>query len=523
MQQSIQKYSLFRSLALTLVVFLLILFSLNFYQYIRIKSDLASTLLQEINEKELSELRTFVNSVSDKLNIVRDWGKNGVIDSNDLKSLNKKLFPLLDHKEGFTGILLANNAGQEYFLTQKEDNWLTRVTTPEVEGNVTVYTRWQSPEKGNEIRKEITDYDPRKRPWFHHSQKTKEVYWTPLYDFLETQEKGITASVSWDSPDNRENFFVFGIDISLAEVQKLLNTVDAKQTGIKFLVNPTGGFIIPGLAKTEANSTLDYNVLLSILVDQWKVTENPDHEAIKFTYKNRQWLGSLQPLIHNNTVFWIGVTAPEKELLNSVNQTLFKVDLTDILAATAGGMILLFFIWKSGGFHPQRKMVDPLIRLHSLINQGEGARIEFKSTIRLNLKTGKKGKEIEFAWLKAIVAFLNSDGGTLLLGVEDSGRICGIEKDNFENNDRCLLHLKNLINQHIGAEFSGFLDITLLTSEDKDVIMIDIQRAGEPVFLKIGKTEEFYIRSGPSSIKLSPSQMISYVFQNRMVKKSANA
>ncbi len=51
--------------------------------------------------------------------------------------------------------------------------------------------------------------------------------------------------------------------------------------------------------------------------------------------------------------------------------------------------------------------------------------------------------------------------------------------------------------------------------------MIKIQRAGQPVFLKIGKNEEFYIRSGPSSIKLSPSQMISYVLQNKLVRKKS--
>ncbi len=76
-----------------------------------------------------------------------------------------------------------------------------------------------------------------------------------------------------------------------------------------------------------------------------------------------------------------------------------------------------------------------------------------------------------------------------------------------------------LINQHIGAEFSGFININLIETEDKKVVMIDVKRAGQPVFLRIGKNEEFYIRSGPSSVKLSPSQMLSYVMQNKMFKK----
>ena len=102
MQQSThssKKYPLIRSLVFTLIGFLLILFSLNLYQYLRIKSDIASTLLQEINEKELGELRSFFNNIGDKLNIVRGWGRNGVLDSKDIISLNKKFFPLIDHQE----------------------------------------------------------------------------------------------------------------------------------------------------------------------------------------------------------------------------------------------------------------------------------------------------------------------------------------------------------------------------------------------------------------------------------------
>jgi len=189
MQQSIQKYALIRSLALTLAGFLLILFSLNFYQYFRVKSDLASTLLQEINEKELGELQTFFNSISDKLNIVRNWGKNGVLDSKDIVSLNKKFFPLIDHKEGYSGILLADNSGREYFLSQKKDSWLTRITLPKTEGNVAVYKSWQSPNQGTDLREEIIDYNPENRPWFHRSQETNEVFWTSLYLFLKVKKK----------------------------------------------------------------------------------------------------------------------------------------------------------------------------------------------------------------------------------------------------------------------------------------------------------------------------------------------
>ena len=42
--------------------------------------------------------------------------------------------------------------------------------------------------------------------------------------------------------------------------------------------------------------------------------------------------------------------------------------------------------------------------------------------------------------------------GILLLGVADDGTLVGLETDKFENEDRCRLHFKNLLNHHLGAE-----------------------------------------------------------------------
>ena len=73
-----------------------------------------------------------------------------------------------------------------------------------------------------------------------------------------------------------------------------------------------------------------------------------------------------------------------------------------------------------------------------LIRYGESPNLEFKSTLRTNLKTGKAGKEIELAWLKSVVGFLNTDGGVLLIGVNDGGEVVSIAADQFENDDKCL-------------------------------------------------------------------------------------
>ena len=387
------KKSLILSLALSLAGFLLILLCLNLYQYLRVKSDVASSMLQGINAKERQELWTFFSTIEEKLNIVRDWGKNGVLDSHKTVSLNKKFFPLINRQQRISGVLLADNNGREYFLLHNNDHWLTRITQPGAEGNVAVYTTWKQPEKSIDSHEKRTGYDPRKRPWFHRSKNGKDVFWTPLYTFVETGKKGITASVSWNTQANKKNFSVFGIDISLEEIQQLMNRDRGGKTTIMFLVNPEGNSILPVQKKITATNGIDIGKLLSFLVRKWKTAGRPARQTVRFGYNNQQWLASLEPLVQNKTVFYLGVTAPEKELLTNLHKTLFSIDLTDFLVAMAGGILLLFVIWRNGGFHQgDTDQIDPVIRLHALINKGEGAGIEFKSTVRTNLTTGKKGK-----------------------------------------------------------------------------------------------------------------------------------
>jgi hypothetical protein len=74
-----------------------------------------------------------------------------------------------------------------------------------------------------------------------------------------------------------------------------------------------------------------------------------------------------------------------------------------------------------------------------------------------------------------------------------------------------MLHIKNLINQHLGAEFSKYLNTDVRPVEGKTLVAMTCKKATEPAFLLMGQKEEFYIRSGPSSIKLTPRQMLNYL------------
>ena len=155
--------------------------------------------------------------------------------------------------------------------------------------------------------------------------------------------------------------------------------------------------------------------------------------------------------------------------------------------------------------------------IKSLISSGESDRIEFKSTLRWNLKSDRAEKAIENSWLKTIVAFLNTDGGVLLIGVADAGDILGTAADRFDSDDKYLLHVNNRIREFIGLEFVNFINFQLVPVEEQKVLLVQCQPSPSPVFLKAGKDEHFYVRVGPGNRRLSTSEVLSYV-TNRKAK-----
>ncbi len=154
-----------------------------------------------------------------------------------------------------------------------------------------------------------------------------------------------------------------------------------------------------------------------------------------------------------------------------------------------------------------------------IIASGESEKLEFKSTITTNIQTGENDKRMEKAVLKSIVAFMNTSGGILMIGVADDGSIYGVDEDKFDNRDKMNLHLTHMISSKIGDEFFPYISFRMIEMEEgKAIIRVDCSKCKKPVFLRDGKTEEFYVRSGPSSVVLTGSNLVNYV-SNKSGKK----
>jgi len=150
-----------------------------------------------------------------------------------------------------------------------------------------------------------------------------------------------------------------------------------------------------------------------------------------------------------------------------------------------------------------------------LILEGEHSTLEFKQTLRWDAKNGVSSKDLEKAVIKTIAAFLNSNGGTLLIGITDGGKIHGIEEDlnSLVRKDRDGLenHLNQILKHSIGAEFRQYVEVSFVAFDSKEVVAVEVMPAPKPVYVKLNGGEEFFIRTGNTTSPLKLSEVGSYI------------
>lgn len=152
--------------------------------------------------------------------------------------------------------------------------------------------------------------------------------------------------------------------------------------------------------------------------------------------------------------------------------------------------------------------------LRALLAIGENAKVEFKSSARWDLRENKKSVLMELIILKTAAAFLNSDGGTLLLGVSDDGTAVGLEHDyqtlQKKNADGYELFLSDLLFGHFGKNISPFISMSFHQLDGREVGLITVQPAPSPIWVKEGVDEHLYIRAGNSTRRLSTREALAY-------------
>jgi uncharacterized membrane protein YeaQ/YmgE (transglycosylase-associated protein family) len=199
--------------------------------------------------------------------------------------------------------------------------------------------------------------------------------------------------------------------------------------------------------------------------------------------------------------------------------SLAETTIVGMIGAAFGGgavsvIVLAIFLWAAKQFgwkHTKRKGIS------TIISDGESSDVEFKSTARVNLHTGARDDKIELVTAKTVAGFLNSEGGILILGVDDAGRALGLDKDlavmKAPDHDRYELWLVDHLQRTLGKPAIAFLTIGFEPYAGEHVVVVTVEASDRPVFVdepKGGRTADFYVRMGNSTRRLLTDEFNEY-------------
>lgn len=146
--------------------------------------------------------------------------------------------------------------------------------------------------------------------------------------------------------------------------------------------------------------------------------------------------------------------------------------------------------------------------LEDLIKGGESNQVEFKPTLLYNFSTAKPGIGIKAIIAKTICAFLNSNGGFLLIGITDKGDIQGLEfdfnlADGKNQKDFFRLEFDQMLEYFLTFSVKSNVDGQFYEINGKDIFVVTVTpNKRRPIFLKGQNGKEFYVRGEASSRQL---------------------
>jgi hypothetical protein len=159
--------------------------------------------------------------------------------------------------------------------------------------------------------------------------------------------------------------------------------------------------------------------------------------------------------------------------------------------------------------------------IEHLLHTGETAGVELKSSLRADtLNRGVPPKVIEKVVARTVAAFMNAQGGVLVIGADDDGTPLGLERDvatlGRKDLDGFQQTLMTVLSTHLGTDVAASVRVhlTKVGPGSHDVAMIDCPAYANPVFLGDGKEKEFHVRAGNTTRLMDVEEASTYIRQH---------
>jgi len=151
-----------------------------------------------------------------------------------------------------------------------------------------------------------------------------------------------------------------------------------------------------------------------------------------------------------------------------------------------------------------------------IIENDEDFAVEFKSTARWDLREDKPNKAIEDAVVKTVAGFLNTDGGTLLIGVGSDRQVVGLDHDYARvkppNGDGFVNWLTTHLTTAVGHAAVMRSRARIAVHDGHEICRLDVARSSRPVWAKTSKEDRvFFVRMNNSTRPLPTGELDSYI------------
>jgi len=169
------------------------------------------------------------------------------------------------------------------------------------------------------------------------------------------------------------------------------------------------------------------------------------------------------------------------------------------------------------------KLVEPTISedqvdITELLKNKENQKVEFKSSLRWDMKLDQQNNVLEEIVAKEISSFMNSEGGNLIIGVDDTSKVLGLEKDystlRKQDSDGFGLQLTNVVNTYLGKTLNSNIEISFPSIDGKEICFCKIKKSAYPVYLRNKNEKKFYVRMNNSAQPLDMEQAHRYITEH---------
>jgi predicted HTH transcriptional regulator len=162
---------------------------------------------------------------------------------------------------------------------------------------------------------------------------------------------------------------------------------------------------------------------------------------------------------------------------------------------------------------------DPRDTMKELLKQGESESVEFKSSFRYDYDLDTDNKALVTGPVQTAAAFMNTGGGTLLVGVADEGDPLGLDQDlslmKGRGKDGLERYFRQALINAVGAKFTTGVGFSFHELDGNLVCRIDVEPSTKPVFIQKMVEgivqKQFYIRSGNGNRELDAQSAHDYI------------